>query len=107
MTTSKETLQRLLNFNGSDIEIATDLGRDALLTAISRLEDAVHILKRRLADFDNAEADAYGRANYLSWAANDIRNMDFNDLRLSIAEKAGELKSFATARVHIQHICEK
>lgn len=107
MTTSNETLQRLLNFNGSDIEIATDLGRDALLTAVSRLEDAVHTLKRRLADFDNAEADAYGRANYLSWAANDLRNASFNDLRETIAEKAGELKALATARVHIQHICEK
>ena len=103
-----ETFQRMLDFNQGDIDVATNVGLDALETAISRMVDALRGLKRHLEDYDNAPRDAaHSKGDYLAWAANDLRNADFNDLRLSIAEKAGELKAFATARVHIQHICEK
>lgn len=101
-----KALQRLAEFNQCDMDIATSMGRDALETAISRMEDAVQLLKRRLADFNDADR-AGARANYLSWAANDLRNADFNDMRLLIAEHAGKLKALGTARVHIEHFSEK
>ena len=63
-------------------------------------------LKRRLEEFD-AEDRACDQADRLSWAANDLRNAAFNDLREAIAEKAGELKALSTARVHLEHFLEK
>ncbi len=101
-----EALQRLAEFNQCDMDIATSMGRVALATAISRMEDALRGLKRRLADFNDADR-AGARANYLSWAANDLRNADFNDLRLDLAEQAGKLKALGTARVHIKFFSEK
>lgn len=101
-----KALQRLAEFNQCDMDIATSMGRDALETAISRMEDAVQLLKRRLADFNDADR-AGARANYLSWAANDLRNADFNDMRLLIAEYAGMLEALGATRVHIEHFSEK
>lgn len=106
MTTNNETLQHLLDFNASDIEVATNLGRDALETSIKRMENALRGLKRRLADFDSADS-AHARADYLAWAANDLRNAHFNDMRDTMAEQAGTLKGLATTRVHLQFFSEK
>ena len=103
-----ETFQHMLDFNQSDIDVATDMGRDALETAISRMVDALRGLKRRLEDYDNAPRDeAHSKGDYLAWAANDLRNADFNDLRLDLAEQAGKLKALGTARVHIKFFSEK
>lgn len=103
-----ETFQHMLDFNQSDIDVATDLGRDALETAIERLEDTLRGLKRRLEDYNLAlRNEAHGKGDYLAWAANDLRNADFNDLRLALAEQAGKLKALGTARVHIKFFSEK
>ena len=102
----QEALQRLLDFNACDIGVARELGREALETSIKRMESILANLKRRLAEFD-AEDRACDQADRLSWAANDLRNAAFNDLRETIAERAGELKALSTARIHLQHICEK
>ena len=99
-----ETLQRLADFNMTDIDIETNIGRDALETAIDRLEDVLHSLKRRLDDYNLAlRREAHSKGDYLAWAANDLRNADFNDLRLVLAEQAGKLKALGTTRVHIEH----
>ena len=102
----RETLQRLLDFNACDIGAARELGREALETSIKRMESVLANLKRRLADFD-ADARVCDQADRLSWAANDLRNAAFNDIRNDLAEKAGELKALSTARVHIEHFLEK
>ena len=103
-----ETFQHMLDFNQSDIDVATDMGRDALETAIERLEDTLRGLKRRLEDYNLAlRSEAHGKGDYLAWAANDLRNADFNDLRLDLAEQAGKLKALGTARVHIMFFSEK
>ena len=103
-----ETFQHMLDFNQSDIDVATDMGRDALETAIERLEDTLRGLKRRLEDYNLAlRSEAHGKGDYLAWAANDLRNADFNDLRLVLAEQAGKLKALGTARIHIWHFRDK
>lgn len=103
-----ETFQHMLDFNQGDIDVATDLGRDALETAIERLEDTLRGLKRRLEDYNLAlRGEAHSKGDYLAWAANDLRNADFNDLRLVLAEQAGKLKALGTARIHIWHFRDK
>ena len=102
----QEALQRLLDFNACDIGVAREIGREALETSIKRMKDVLASLKRRLADFDDTDSTS-SEADYLSWAANDLRNAAFNDLRETIAEKAGELKALSTARVHLEHFLEK
>lgn len=104
----KEMLKHLADFNMSDIEVETNLGRDALETAIERLEDTLRGLKRRLEDYNmTTPCEVHARGDYLSWAANDLRNADFNDLRLDLAEKAGKLKALGTTRVHILHFFDE
>lgn len=104
----KEMLKHLADFNMCDIDVETNIGRDALETAIDRLEDTVRELKRRLEDYNLClRGEAHSKGDYLSWAANDLRNAGFNDLRLNIAEQAGKLKALGTTRVHIAHFSEE
>jgi len=103
----KEMLKHLADFNQCDIDIETSIGRDALETAIDRLEDTLRELKRRLEEYNLAlNTEAHAKGDYLAWAANDLRNADFNDLRLVLAEQAGKLKALGTTRVHIEHFSE-
>ncbi len=107
---SKE-LRPLVHFAEDDADIAFSDGVEVLELAIARLTDTTKELQRRLDDYRNISGNSKAKrlfdgAKYLEWAANDLHNHSFNDMRGSIEKLAGQMDILAKMYVRLEHIAE-